>query len=300
MEKISLVFLGTSAAVPTKKRNTSAILLNYKNENILIDCGEGTQRQMKIAGINFMRLTKILITHWHGDHILGLPGLLQTMALQKYNKKLIIYGPIGSKIFLKKMLGDFVFRERIKIEVKEIKSGKFFENKDFILEAKPLKHSTKTLGYSFIEKNKLKLIKAKLIKAKITNHPKLALLKRGKTVIIKGKKLSPKNFAYKEKGRKISFILDTQICKNCIELARGADLLIAESSFTEKEKELAKERKHLTAKQAAEIAKKIKCKKLILTHISQRYQKNLKEVLKEAKKIFKKTELARDFLKITI
>ena len=109
MEKIKITFLGTSDSIPTKERNHTSILLNYKNENILIDCGEGTQRQFKKANLNPCRLTSILITHWHGDHILGLPGLLQTLAMQNYNRTLKIYGPRNTKKFAEEIMKMFVF-----------------------------------------------------------------------------------------------------------------------------------------------------------------------------------------------
>src|SRR3990167_8815127 len=103
MEKIKITFLGTGNAIPTKKRNHTAILLTYKNENILIDCGEGTQRQFRIAELSPAKITKILITHWHGDHILGLPGLFETLAMTKYGKTLSIYGPVGTKRFIEEI-----------------------------------------------------------------------------------------------------------------------------------------------------------------------------------------------------
>src|SRR3989344_1615647 len=117
---IEITFLGTSQATPTAKRNHTAILLRYKSDSILIDCGEGTQRQFRIARINPCKLTRILITHWHGDHVLGLPGLLQTLALNGYNKTLKIYGPRGTKQYVDALFQLFKFRERIKIQVEEI------------------------------------------------------------------------------------------------------------------------------------------------------------------------------------
>ena len=298
--KIPIYFLGTSQAIPTAKRNHTAVLLQYKNENILVDCGEGTQRQFRKAKLNPCALTRILITHWHGDHVLGLPGLLQTLALNNYNKTLHIYGPRGTKRFMDLLYSLFVPRGKVKLQVQEIQSGKFLETSDFILEAYEMKHGTPTLAYSFIEKNKLRLDKSKLKKFNLPHSPLLGELQQGKSIKYKGKIIRAKDVAYKQSGKKITFILDTAINSNCYKAAEQADLLISESTFledSENGKSLAKEYKHLTAKQAAEIAKKSKVKELFLTHISQRYQANESKILNEAKKLFKNTKLAEDLMK---
>jgi ribonuclease Z len=149
--KIPIIFLGTGQAIPTAKRNHTSIWLNYKNENILVDCGEGTQRQIRKAHLNPCSITKILITHWHGDHILGLPGLLQTLALNGYNKKLEIYGPKGTSRFFQEIMNMFIFQGKINYEVKE-GEGIIFENSDFLIKALPMIHGAPCLDYSFIEK----------------------------------------------------------------------------------------------------------------------------------------------------
>ena len=152
---IEIIFLGTSSMVPTKERNHSAILLSFKGNNILVDCGEGTQRQLKIANISASKTTKILITHWHGDHVLGLPGLIQTLAANNYSGVLEIYGPKGTKDKFKHMFKAFEFdQNKIKLDINEVDKGKFFENDDFILECLPLEHGTLGLGYNFIEKDR--------------------------------------------------------------------------------------------------------------------------------------------------
>ena len=138
---IELIFLGTSSMVPTKERNHSGILISFKGNNILIDCGEGTQRQIKMSGANISKINKILITHWHGDHVLGLPGLIQTLAVNNYKGILEIYGPKGTKEKFKHMFKAFEFDEnKIELKITDIGKGKFFENEDFILEALPLEH----------------------------------------------------------------------------------------------------------------------------------------------------------------
>src|SRR3989338_8073466 len=131
---MEITFLGTSSMVPTKERNQIAVFLSYNTSGILFDCGEGTQRQFKIANIPLPKVTKILLTHWHGDHVLGLPGLMQTLSSLNYSSKLEIYGPKGTKKRIEHMFEAFVFDKKLDFEAVYItKDGKFFENSEFIL-----------------------------------------------------------------------------------------------------------------------------------------------------------------------
>jgi len=292
---IQITFLGTSTTVPTAERNHTSILLKYKDENILVDCGEGTQRQFRKAKINPCKLTKILITHWHGDHILGLPGLFQTLAFNKYSKTLEIYGPKGTKKFIKELFKIFVIKKKIKIKVYEV-NGKFLKTADFEISAIPLEHSCPTNGYMFEEKPKLRINKEKLKKLKISQNDrkKLSQLTKGKSIEVNGKTISSKDLTYKQASKKISFVFDTKKCRNAEKLAKDSDLAIIESTLDDNER-LAKEYKHLTVTQAAQIAKKANVKKLVLTHISQRYENKSKRLENMAKKIFKNTNVAKDF-----
>src|SRR4030042_3949963 len=137
--KIKLYFLGTSAQIPSANRNHSSILLTYEGENILIDCGEGTQRQFRIAKLNPGKITRLLITHWHSDHVLGIPGLLSTLALSGYNKTLYIYGPKGTDEFMRDLFKVFNFQKEYKIVIAETSGGKFFETESFYLESEKMK-----------------------------------------------------------------------------------------------------------------------------------------------------------------
>lgn len=299
MKKVKITFLGTGDAVPTKLRNHTAILVTLDSENILIDCGEGTQRQFKTAKISPSKLTKILITHKHGDHTFGLPGLLRTLEMSNYSKTLEIYGPRGTKNLISQ-IKKFAGGEGPKISVHEVSSGKFIDEKDFQIEASPMRHGTPANAYSITLKQKLRLNKAKLRKLKLPSSPILKKLQEGKTISYKGKKIRPTDVAYKEKPKKITFVLDTKKNPNITRIAKNSDLLIIESTFSAKETATAHAYKHLTVKEAAQIAKKANVKSLIITHISQRYEKNLSKIEKEAKKIFKKTKLAKDFMSIEI
>jgi len=290
---IGITFLGTAGQIPSARRNHSAILLTYDGENILIDCGEGTQRQFRKAKLNPCKITRLLITHWHGDHVLGIPGFLSTLALSGYNKTLYIYGPEGTKSFVRELLKIFKFTRRYQIKVKEVK-GKFFDAKDFYLEAKPMEHGIPTNAYNFVKKGLIRIDKQKLKKSKLPFGPLLKKLKEGKNISYKGKKYLAKNLTYEDGDLKVSVVLDTKLNKSIVGFVKDADLLICESSFGDELKEKAREHLHLTSKQAGEIAKKAKVKKLILTHLSQRYEKNPKKILNEAKKVFKKVSLVKD------
>lgn len=301
MEKIKLTFLGTGSAVPTPRRNHPATLIQYKDENILIDCGEGTQRQFRIAGLNPCKLTKLLITHWHGDHVLGLGGLLQTLMLNGYNRTLQIYGPKGTKEMVGLYASMFVSKgDYFKINVQEITEGKFDENDEFFLRAENMDHETPTLAYSFVIKEKNRIDKKKLMKLKIPNGPLIGELAHGKSIEFKGKKIHGKDLVYKEEQRKITIIMDTKVNANCVKIAKDSDILVSESTYSAGEKDLAEEHFHLTSEQAAEIAKKADVKKLVLMHLSQRYEHNPAMILNEARKVFKNTIVAEDFMKIEL
>jgi len=291
---IDITMLGTSDQIPTAKRNHTAIFLKYKGEGILVDCGEGTQRQFRKARLNPCKVTKILITHWHGDHVLGLPGLLQTLSFSGYNKTLEIYGPKGTKFFMKKLLETFVFKGKHSIKVFEV-DGKFFETNDFYLESKKMTHGAACNAYHFVKKGLIRIDKKKLKKSKIPIGKHLLKLKQGKNITYKGKKYFAKNLTFTDADKKVSFILDTGLNKSIIPFVKNSDLLICEASFEEAFKDRAKLHEHLTSKQAAEIAKKSNSKKLVLTHLSSRYEKDQAVILKEARKIFKNSVLAKDF-----
>lgn len=298
-DKINVTFLGTAASIPTAKRNHSAIFLDYKGEHILFDCGEGTQRQFRKAGINPGKINRVLISHWHGDHVLGIVGLFQTLALSGYNKTLHVYGPKGTKKSMKKLWNVFNFLGSYPIKIKEV-SGKFFETDDFYLEAKTMTHIIPCNAYSFVVKDKLRIDKKKLSKTKIPKGPLMFKIKQGKDISYKGRTYKAKNLTYLEKGKKVSVVMDTGMNNKIVGFVKDSDLLICESSFGEDMKLFAKERHHLIARQTGEIAKKSKSKKLILIHISQRYEKDMESILSQAKKEFKNVSIVKDFDEIEV
>ncbi len=298
--KIEVFFLGTGQAVPTARRNHTAILLRYKNENILFDCGEGTQRQFRKAELNPCKITRIFLSHWHGDHILGLPGLLQTLVLNEYNKKLVVYGPVGTKEYFRKIMSMFIFAGKLNVEVIEINKKHEISFEDFCIYAYNLNHSCPTLGYRFVENDKIRIDKKKLKEAGLKEGPIIGELKDKSVIHIGKKTIKLKDISYSEKGKKIGIIMDTSLTENCYEIGKDADLLISESTYLDEMKDKAEEHKHLTNVQAAEIAKKSRAKKLALIHISQRHELDDKKILNGAKKIFKNSILTEDLMKIEV
>ena len=296
---MQITFLGTSSMVPTKERNQIAVFLSYGSEGILFDCGEGTQRQFKIAGISLTKVTKVLVSHWHGDHVLGLPGLIQSLSSMDYGNKLEIYGPAGTKKRMEKMFEAFVFDKRINFDVKEVKNGIFFENNDFQLEAYQLEHGIETLGYRFVEKDKRKIDMRKVKKFNVPVGPLLGKLQQGKAIEHNGKKIMPDDVTFVESGKTLAYITDTVLCDNCYKTADNADLLICEATYSSKLVGKSEEYGHMTAKQAAQIANKANVKQLVLIHFSARY-KNTQELEEDARDIFDNVICAKDFMKLEL
>jgi ribonuclease Z len=299
---MEVVILGTSAMVPTKDRNQSAILLKYKDEGLLFDCGEGTQRQLKIVKEKITKITKIFISHLHGDHILGIPGIVQTLNSSKFedeNLKIEIYGPKGAKESLTTFINAIEFDQKIDIQINEIKEGVILDKQDFKIECYKLDHTILSYGYKFVEKDKRKVNMAKAKKLGLETGPKLGKLQRGETVTHKNKTIDPDDVTYIVEGKKMGYIADTAMCNGCLKIAEDCDLVISECTYHSKEEEKAEKYKHLTAEQVASIANKANAKKLILTHFSQRYR-TVETLENEAKVTFPDTQAAFDGMRIKI
>lgn len=296
---MEITFLGTACMQPTKDRNHSSVLLSYKAEGILFDCGEGTQRQLKICGFKPTKVSKILISHWHGDHVFGIPGLLQTIASSDPQRIVDIYGPKGTKKYMEFMFKGFAEKSNENFKVYEIGKKRFYECEDYYLEAMELEHGLPCLGFSFVEKDRRKIEVNYVKKLGIPEGPLLGELQDGKNIKWKGKLVKAKDATFIVKGRKLSYIADTVPCKNAVKLADGADLLISESSYTSEHEEKADEYKHLTAKQAGLIANQAGVKEMILTHFSQRY-KNINEMKEDVKTVFQDVRLAHDCMKVKL
>lgn len=291
--------LGTSSMRPTKERGHSANLFIHNGKHILIDCGENTQRQLRIANIPVTKIDTILITHFHGDHVLGLPGLLQTMRVDMYHGTLHIYGPKGSKSFIKNVFETFVLKgDAFGIEVHEIlKDGLIFKDDELSIFTRKVRHTAPCVAYSIRENDRRKIDMKKVKALNIPQGPLLGKLQKGSSIKVSKKTIKPDDVSYVIKGRKFTLLTDLSYEKTLKTFAKDSDVLVCEATYLKDLENLAKERHHLTAEQAAKIAKESKAKKLILTHFSQRYR-TADDHVKEAKKVFSNVEAANDFLRI--
>jgi ribonuclease Z len=297
-----VIFLGTGAGIPTASRALPAIAILRKGELLLFDVGEGTQRQMVLSKIGFCKRTKIFITHMHGDHIFGLHGLIQTMSLLGRKKPLYIYGPIGISKFVNSIKKNGQFGLSYEIKIFEVDEGIVCQNNEYKVIACSSDHSTKNLAYGLIENDRPgKFYPEKAVSLNVPEGPLWSRLQSGKEVILVDKSIvTPRQVIGEPRpGRKIVYTGDTKPSDKIINLAYNADLLIHESTVDDEFKEKAEDAGHSTASQAALIAKKARVKKLILTHISARY-KDVKIMMRQAKKIFPNVVIAKDLMEIEI
>jgi ribonuclease Z len=300
---LQIVFLGTSGSVPTPKRSLPSIIVRREGEQLMFDCGEGVQRQMVKAKVGFHKKMKIFITHMHGDHILGLPGLLQTMALLDRERKLDVYGPFGITRFLEGIKETVQFVLTFPVEIHEIgNEGVVCEEKEYAVEAAWANHVIPSFAYAFIEKARPGRFYPE--KARALSVPEGILwskLQHGQNVRLPDRRIiKPTQVSGPLRtGRKIVYTGDTRPFKKLTKFASGADLIIHDSTLDDEMVERAKEDGHSTPNQAARNAKRAKAKQLVLTHISARYD-DANKLLKQAKKIFRNTQVAEDFLEVEI
>jgi ribonuclease Z len=302
MTQLSIIFLGTGGSWPTVKRNVSSIAIKRGGEIILFDCGEGTQRQFQKSNLSYMQISKIFITHFHGDHFLGLPGLFQTMQLNDRDKPLHIYGPKNIIELVFKLLSLGYFKPRFRIIPHEVNNNKTLDFGEYIINAINVEHNIPALAYSLEEKRRPgRFNKPKALKLGIPEGPLFSKLQHGRKIKLKdGREISPDQvLGPPRKGRKIVISGDTKPCENIIKLSKDADVLIHDSTFDTELEATANEYGHTTAYQSAIIAKKAKVNKLFLIHISPRYLNN--NILeKESRKIFKNSYIPNDLQEIEI
>ena len=300
---IRIVFLGTAASIPTDARALPSVAVKRKNEVFFFDCGEGVQRQMIRARVGFHKKMKVFVTHMHGDHVLGLPGLLQTMSLLDRRQKLEVYGPVGIKAFVDAIEQTVQFVLTFPVEIHEIEDdGIVCEEKEYYVHAVRVNHVIPGFSYALVEKPRLGRFNPEKAKALgLPEGPLWSKLQHGEAVKIKGGKvIKPEQVVGPPRqGIKIAYSGDTRPTKSLVKLAEGADLLIHEATLEDELSEKAQEDGHSTPIQAATIAKKGKVKRLILTHVSSRYR-STESLLEQAKKIFPNVDVAVDFMKVEL
>lgn len=304
---MDFVFLGTGAGMPAKARNVSSIALQLLDERgtvWLFDCGEATQHQILKTPVKPRKIEKIFITHLHGDHIFGLPGLLGSRSFQGGTDELTVYGPRGIEEFLTTSIRVSGTHLKYPLKIVEIAEGTVCEDEQYTVTALPLDHGIMCLGYRIVERDRPgRLLIEKLQAENVKPGPVFKALKNGETVRLDdGRVLHGADYLDPpQKGRIITILGDTRTCENAVILARNADYLIHEATFSKHEPEMARDYFHSTTAQAAQTAKQANAKQLILTHISSRYtDEDAKMLRAESREIFPDTVIAEDLLTIKI
>ncbi len=304
MTQIEITMLGTTAGIPTPNRNHAAIYVRYHGKEeycCLWDCGEGTQRQIFRSGVNFMRLSDVFISHWHADHFAGLLGLLFTMNMEKRKEQLNIFGPEAEK-WVDNILNLGYAKLTYPVKKRDVwhegtEIQTLVDETEFMIQATPAKHGVPAAAFAFVEKPRIKLDKEKLKKLGLPDRGKVyQKLKDDGTAMIKGRKIALEDVSFAEAGKKVVYSGDTLPSKNIVKLAKGADLLIHDSTFFEEDED--KDWKHSTVDQVLAIATEANVKQLLLTHISRRYQ-NYEELQKYISGM-KNVSIAHDLMKVVI
>ncbi|MBN2101741.1 MAG: ribonuclease Z [Candidatus Aenigmarchaeota archaeon] len=297
---LEIVFLGTGSGIPTRERNHSAIWLHYGEENMLWDCGEGTQRQMLFSGINPMKIDNIFITHWHADHWAGLIGYVQTMNFEGRKRPLYIHGPEAER-FVADILDLGHWGPGFKVIAKPVQYEKdeettIYESEDFIITSIPVKHTVPTVAYCFKERDSWNVdVDGKGKRFGLKEGRMIGNLKKEGFLVIKDRKVTLEDVATVRKGVKAAYSGDTMPCDNVIEISKDSDLMIVDSTFVEN----IEDRMHGTLEEVIEMGNKANAKNIALTHFSRRYSDH-DEIVKEAKKYKTKANVivAEDMMKL--
>ncbi|WP_457591643.1 ribonuclease Z [Geoglobus sp.] len=292
--QFKITFLGTSGTVPTVERNPSSIFVSFGGEKILLDCGEGTQRQMMVAKTGF-GISSVFITHMHTDHFIGLFGLIESMSLNGREKPLYIYCPEPK--FLRGLFSEFGYDNLdFSIKITSLRDGDSVVFRNFRVVAFETEHIVRSVGYAIVENDFYRFSPEKAKEAGIPPGPLYRKLADGQSVVWNGRLITPEMVTDGlVRGRKLVYTGDTRPTEKIVSMAENADILIHDSSFTSDLQEWAEYTKHSTAKEAAQVAKKAGVRKLVLTHISARYSKDSSPLLSEARSVFPSAVVAEDF-----
>ena len=300
---LSIRLLGTSASRPTVERNVSSLAVHREGETLMFDCGEGTQRQMMRYGVSFA-LEDIFFTHMHSDHLLGVIGLMRTMALQGRSEPLRLWGPRGSTRVLNRAESLGFERTTFPVEIRELEPGQRVDRGGYAIVAFGVDHrGSASLGYALVEEDrKGRFNPDHARELGIPEGPLWGQIHRGKPVTLDdGRIIEPSVLVGPQRpGRTVVITGDTRPCAATIDASRGADLLVHESTFGDEEAERAVETGHSTAREAAEVARAAGVRRLLLTHFSARYSRDAYELLREAQQVYAETLIGKDGMEIEV
>ena len=288
-----LVVLGTSAQTPTRARNHVAFVLRWDQHTFLVDCGEGTQRQMLHAGVTANQIDHVCITHLHGDHCLGLPGLLGRVSMDRVKHPIELHFPLSGQPYIERMRHAAVYDDHGHVVERPIADdGPVVTTREWTLSARRLDHSIETFGYRIEEAPGRTFLPDRLEAAGIRG-PMVAEIQAQGWLQVDGRRVSIEEVSVDRPGQAVAFVLDTRVCDAAVELAAGADLVVCESTFVADEDHLADSYFHLTARQAATIAREAGARRLVLAHYSQRHPDE-SVFLAEASEVHPDVVAARD------
>lgn len=298
---MEIIFLGTAGSVPTKTRNVSSIVVRYQGDYIFVDVGEGTQRQAMLSGVGLRKNMKIFITHMHGDHVLGLIPMLQTMCMLRRTEPLQIYGPRGIRRFITENMRMLNIRPTYPLVINYLSDGRVFDFGEYVVKVARNEHDRYSYALCIEEKPRPGRFDPE--KAERDGIPKhlWRLLKQGRTVTLEdGRVVDYRRYVSPPlRGRKVVISGDTRPCRRIVSLARDADVLIHDATFASDRAERGVETGHSTAEEAAIVAREANVKVLILTHFSARYE-NVDRLVREARRIFPATFAAEDFMRVEV
>ncbi|HKP49641.1 MAG TPA: ribonuclease Z [Gemmatimonadales bacterium] len=299
---LSITFLGTSASIPTIDRNVAGLAVQREGETILFDCGEGSQRQMMRYGVGFS-FREIFFTHYHADHMLGVTGLLRTLGLQDRSAPVLLYGPRGAQRVLGAAITLGIERNKFPVEILEVKPGDRLARDEYDIVVFETDHRADTVGFALVEHARLgRFNPDRARELGIPEGPLWGDLHRGKPITLPdGRTIGPSDLVGAPRpGRVLVYTGDTRPHLGVIEAARGADLLVHEATFGGDEQDRARETGHSTAAEAARVAVEAGARRLALTHISSRYNRDAAELLAEARAVFPETIIARDGMTLDV
>jgi len=295
----TLFILGTASQLPTRRRNPTSALFRWRDHGFMLDAGEGAQQQLYRLGLSVNDVGTVLISHFHGDHVLGLPGIIQSLSLQTEERPLRLVYPANGEKYLKNLVHSSIFQQRVKLEhVQVSREGELFRHSDVTVSAYKLRHKTPSWGYVIKEDDKVKFDPGKIAEVGLTNSPLLKKITLARGVEFEGKTVTYDMVGSARKGFKMGYVADTGLCGACELIASDCDLLLCESTYLDEDAEYARENRHLTVTEAAALAARNNVGTLVLTHFSQRYQDRTGQFLKEAKRIFPNTIMGEDLLTV--